>query len=87
MAITPKPKRATVPAGVDVDALISKGGSTPATSLAAKEEAAMVLRIPSALAEQIHVLIKALPIKTSRHRWILEAIHEKVLRETKRTLE
>jgi hypothetical protein len=80
MAITPKPKRIAAPAGVDVEALISKGGSTPGKPKT-NEEAALVLRLPMVMIEQIHVLLKARPIKTSRHRWIVEAVHEKLIRE------
>lgn len=85
MAITPKPKPSAAHTSlpVDVDALISKGGSTPSLQqMETKTEAAILLRIPQPMLQQIDVLLKARPLKTPRHRWILEAVHEKLIRES-----
>jgi len=85
MAIARKPKAsaATTPA-VDIEELISRGGTPKGAAGQATDEATMpvVLRIPAAMLHHIDAAVKAQPIKTPRHRWLLEAIHEKLLRET-----
>ena len=83
MAITRKPKAAET-AAVNVDELINRGGS-PGGQAAETTDAttAVVLRIPAAMLEQIDAVVKAQPIKTPRHRWILEALYEKLAREEK----
>ncbi len=91
MAITPKPKpKNSLPAnsGVDVDALISRGGSVaghPPSGRPAKtddEEVMLVqLRLVPALVGKIDAVVKARPIKTPRHTWLLEAVLEKLKRE------
>lgn len=83
MAITRKPKASPTSAAVDVDALIHRGGSTPkrATPAAGKGSLSVLLRIPSALIGDIDAAVKARVIPTSRHTWLLEAVHEKLKRE------
>ena len=82
MAITRKPKAAP-PATVNVDALINKGGSV--TQLAAGESAQrpiyVQLRLTTELVDRIDQSLQGRPIKTPRHTWLLEAIHEKLKRE------
>ncbi len=82
MAITRKPKSSAASALVDVDALINKGGSSPAPAAASTEgTAAIVLRVPSAVLTRVDAAVKARPVRTPRHTWLLEAIHEKLERE------
>jgi hypothetical protein len=84
MAITRKPKTQPTPTApkVDVDALINKGGSV--TRLAAaetdKKQVYVQLRLPKELVDQIDESLSGRPIKTPRHTWFLEAIHEKLER-------
>ena len=84
MAITRKPKPAAqIPAqAVDIDALILRGGSTP--KRAATEEkgsVSVLLRVPAALMGSVDAAVKSRVIPTSRHTWLLEALHEKLKRE------
>jgi len=81
MAITRKPKAADTTASVNVDELINRGGSPSGKAETADVATPVVLRIPTAMLSQIDALVKAQPIKTPRHRWILEAIHEKLSRQ------
>ena len=92
MAITPKPRAASVPLGkttVDVDALINRGGSVaghPAPAgrpaKAVEDEVMLVqLRLPPPLVEKIDATVKARLIKIPRHTWLLEAVMEKLKRE------
>lgn len=77
MAITRKPK--AQPA--DVDALIRKGGSVATTASKAKV-AQVSLRIPVNLLERLNLALERRPVKIPRHTWILEAIAEKLDRES-----
>ena len=83
MAISSKPKPAqpaqTHP-DVDVEALINKGLSVH-KSEPKKSEIGVLLRIPDNLATRLDRAIKAKPIRTPRHSWILEAILEKLEKE------
>lgn len=93
MAITPKPKpKNTLPADsdVDVDALIHRGGSVAGHTSSGRpakndeEEVMLVqLRLVPALVGKIDAVVKARPIKTPRHTWLLEAVMEKLAREAK----
>jgi hypothetical protein len=84
MAIARKPK-ATTPtkSSVNIDELISRGGESPKGAGQGTDEATVpvILRIPPAMLQQIDAAVKAKAIKTPRHRWLLEAIHEKLLRD------
>jgi len=83
MAITRKPKSSGAPVLVDVDALINKGGSSPAPERDGGDEpVAVVLRLPSSVLTRVDAAVKARPVRTPRHTWLLEAIHEKLLRDT-----
>jgi hypothetical protein len=90
MAITRKPLRSGSEGGaVDVDALINKGGSAPLRDPAAKEAnnreggtVPIVLRLPTELLEQVDSLLRARPVRLPRHTWILEAVYEKMKRES-----
>lgn len=82
MAIARKPNRTAAPA-VDVDALINRGGS-PVGGAAAETSARatpILLRLPADLMERLETALRERPVRLPRHTWILEAIHEKLLRE------
>lgn len=84
MAIARKPKATPKeqPArGVDIDALIHKGGSVASAHVKDGEPVPLLLRVPADLSSRITLSIKARPLKISRHQWILEAIVEKLERE------
>jgi hypothetical protein len=86
MAISRKPSAPGEAKAVDVDALIGRGGSpAKATDKAIDQEpqgvVPIVLRVPSDMLEKIDVSVKARPIRTPRHTWLLEAVHEKLARE------
>ena len=87
MAITRKPK---VPAlspvsGVDVDALINKGGSVATASAApavpSDKPVPVVLRVPAEVLERVDRLVEARAVKVPRHTWLMEAVIEKLTRE------
>ena len=84
MPIARKPK-ATVPQGVDVDALISKGGGVAERgSQSDRTERAtspVVLRVPAHLLGRIDEVLASRLLKTPRHTWLLEAVLEKLERE------
>jgi hypothetical protein len=87
VAITRKPKPAAMTAApaVDVDALINKGGSVAretATPATANKPVAMTLRVPGDLMIQVDQAVEVRRVKVPRHTWIIEAIVEKLERET-----
>lgn len=82
MAITRKPKLSGAPVLVDVDALINKGGSSPTPEKTANVATVpLVLRLPSEVLTRVDAAVKARPVRTPRHTWLLEAVHEKLRRE------
>jgi hypothetical protein len=93
MAIKRKPRsdvepgQTLTPGDAAFEAYLNKGGSvagqevTPVSN-APKKDVKFTLTIPGGLCEQLDSLRTALPIKTSRHKWVLEAILEKIQRET-----
>ena len=83
MAVTPKPKTAKAP-NVDIEALISKGGGTPGERIDKGKDGtiAIVLRLPADMLDEVDAVVKARAVRMPRHTWILEAVHEKLLRET-----
>lgn len=80
MAIVRKPKRET-----EVEQLIRRGGGTPVRGEGETdpkdEPTAIVLRIPADMLRKIDVSVRGRPVRTPRHTWLLEALHEKLLRE------
>lgn len=87
MAVTRKPKASPVPEAVDVDALIRKGGSVAGETGEAEQAkgagtASVILRIPADIIERVDQAVQARRIKTPRHTWLLEAILEKLDRES-----
>lgn len=85
MAITRKPKQSSSAAGkrVDVDALINKGGSVAGKSGGQeKGTVPVILRVPEDILERVDASVQARRIKTPRHTWLLEAVLEKLERES-----
>ncbi len=86
MAITRKPKpTSATPSAIDVDALISKGGSVGGQLPAAVEEETkpvpVVLRVPADVLAKVDQVIKERRVRIPRHTWLLEAVVEKLERE------
>lgn len=89
MAITPKPKRPG--AGVDVDALINRGGTAsepPVPTISAppsverpKGKVNFILRCPADVARRIDSAIDARAVRIPRNTWIIEAIVDRLARE------
>lgn len=82
MAITRKPARLSPSAPVDVDDLINRGGSTPQREEQGGEVVPVILRLPAPMLRSIDQAVKSRPVRIPRHTWLLEAIHEKLSRET-----
>ncbi|HUB33637.1 MAG TPA: hypothetical protein VMA31_11430 [Bryobacteraceae bacterium] len=83
MAIARKPNRKATSA-VDVEALINRGGS-PGGSGPREVQAKttpILLRLPAGMGERLDAALKNRPVRLPRHTWILEAIHEKLTRES-----
>ena len=87
MAVTRKPKDEHVPE----DALqedpafqhyLRKGGSAAQTQQEAPKDRRFTLHIPGLLCEELDRVRDARPLKISRHQWVLEAILEKIQRES-----
>jgi len=80
MSIARKPKPPLAPGPVDVEALIRRGGSTPARRPAVADSP-VILRVPAAILARVDEAVARRPLRTPRHRWLLEAIQEKLERE------
>ena len=80
----PKPAVAAAP-GIDVNALINKGGSVARQDVKAEADenatSPVVLRVPNRLLKRIDQALLSRPLKTPRHTWLLEAVLEKLERE------
>ncbi|HEX8465303.1 MAG TPA: hypothetical protein VF627_11870 [Abditibacterium sp.] len=94
MAISRKPKAPETPAAgaVNVDALIAKGGSVaqlapqesePASPQEAERSVtSFTLRVPHEILEGLDTHRKKQSYKVPRQQWILEAIMQRIERET-----
>lgn len=85
MAISRKPKQSPSTAGkdVDVNALINKGGSVGGKNSGQERDAVpVILRVPEDILEKVDASVQARRLKTPRHTWLLEAILEKLERES-----
>lgn len=80
MTITRKPSAKTKSTAA-VDAVIAKGGSVP-NKRKAKKVHAIALRIPDDLLQRIDQLLEGRAVRIPRHTWILEAIAERLERES-----
>lgn len=80
MVVKRKPK--------SVDEFIQEGGTAPQVEAPkpveepSKEEQSVKLRVPVDLLSQVDAAVKRRRPAPSRHQWILEAIYEKLERET-----
>ena len=84
MAISRKPRpSAPTGEGVDIDALIHKGGSVAGegTSTGRQKLMPVMLRLPPAMLEKVDTAVQARVVPTPRTTWIMEAIAEKLERE------
>jgi hypothetical protein len=99
MALSKKPTKPIADTeGVDIDALINKGGSVPMVKAAVKVEkivdekplkkvlkGGMIpiqLRLSPDIVDRIDGLIADRVIPTSRHNWFVEAIADKIKKES-----
>lgn len=84
MAISRKPKQSSSTAkSVDVNALINKGGSVGGKNGGQERDAVpVILRVPEDILEKVDASVQARRIKTPRHTWLLEAVLEKLERES-----
>ena len=96
MTISRRPKDdSPAPAAVAVAALILKCGSVagqgaaidreparPPTTTLAKDPTPVVLRVPTTLLGRIDEVLDARVVKIPRHTWLLEAVVEKLERES-----
>ena len=84
MAITRKPAAVRPGPSVDVDELISRGGSAPVREeppITSDQVVPVILRLPASMLRSIDQSVKDRPVRIPRHTWLLEAIHEKLSRE------
>ena len=83
MAITRSPKSKASDA--KIQALIEKGGQPARQETVAADSPPMAvsLRIPGPLAERLDTFLRDSLIRVPRHAWILQAILEKLDRETR----
>ena len=83
MPVSRKPQRPkAASAGVDVDALIRKGGSVPEEQLSSgkRKTIPVTLRIPAGLLKQLDAHLRDQLVPLPRHTWILQAVYEKLSR-------
>lgn len=66
-----------------IQKVINKGGSMPGNDAQALETMVVNLRPPVSMVQRIDELVSQRPVKTSRHMWLMEAIVEKLKRESK----
>ena len=90
MTITKKPHAShTVPKTVmpeaEIQALIAKGGSVAQVEerkpLDDNKPQLVQLRLDHHLVDRIDAVLETRLVKTPRHTWLLEAVHEKLARE------
>lgn len=84
MAISPKPKQSPTVSEKAVDALIHKGGSVAGSERGDGKDKVVpvVLRVPSDMLVKIDANVQTRAIKTPRNTWLLEAVLEKLQRES-----
>ena len=87
MAVIRKPKDEQAPEGLLQEdpafrQYLSKGGSAAKTQQGAPKDVRFTLHIPGSLCQDLDQLREARPLKISRHQWVLEAILEKMQRES-----
>ncbi len=84
MAISRKPKPSEKQADEQsINALINKGGSIAQHDGNRQTgEKPILIRVPIETIKRIDEIVSAKKIKTPRHTWLLEAVFEKLERET-----
>jgi hypothetical protein len=87
MAVTRKPQDDQAPQGPLQDdpafqQYLSKGGSAAKPQQESPKAVRFTLQIPGPLCQDLDQLREARPLKISRHQWVLEAILEKIQRES-----
>ena len=73
------------PSEAEIEALIHQGLSRPEDlpdTSRDEAEQQVVLCLPRSLLQRVDVAVKQRPLKTPRHRWLMEAILEKLERES-----
>ena len=83
MAVSRKPKEEITQHISDkaLEEYLHKGGSTAKAQSAPMKDVRFSLTIPAAICEELDGLRASRRLKTSRHKWVLEAIVEKIERE------
>ena len=86
MAVTRKPKEEhLLPEDWQQNAAfqqyLNKGGSAAQEVREAPKDVRFTLHIPGTLCQELDHIRDALPLKISRHQWVLEAILEKIQRD------
>ncbi|NEP03222.1 MAG: hypothetical protein F6K58_32210 [Symploca sp. SIO2E9] len=81
MAKKPRTPKKSTPTEKQVQELIEKGGSVT-TETQKSEISAVTLRIDSQLLLEVDAAVKKRRVKIPRHTWIIEAIAEKLDRES-----
>ncbi len=87
MPVTRKPKddsalQGVLPEDPAFQQYLSKGGSAAQTQQEAPKDVRFTLHIPGPLCQEVDRLREGRPLKISRHQWVLEAILEKMQRES-----
>jgi hypothetical protein len=84
MAISRKPTdpQRAEPDQAAYEAYLHKGGSAAQTPPDGPKDVRFTLQIPGPLCQQLDALRRRSPVKTSRHHWVLEAIAQRIERET-----
>lgn len=85
MPISRKPKAQSKVSEKTIAAVIEKGGSVPAEKTGKnKNEQTVNIRLPENILNEIDGLVSSRRVKISRHTWLMEAIVEKLDRESQR---
>jgi hypothetical protein len=87
MPVTRRPKdeptaQEALPDGTAFQQYLSKGGSAAKAEPEAPKDVRFTLHIPGSLCQELDRVRDARPLKISRHQWVLEAILEKIQRES-----
>lgn len=87
MAIARKPGNSTA-SEQQIETLINQGGGIAPTKLGRptnrveRKTSNVLLRMPDALLSSVDDAVEARPLPTTRHTWLLEAVFEKLQRES-----
>ena len=87
MAIARKPGK-SITSERNIEALINQGGGVapvkpePAANRTDRKRSSVILRIPAPLLTSVDEAVDARPLPTTRHTWLLEAVFEKLQRES-----